>query len=116
MPTSQRRKHVLTYIEAEIRDHEQRTAKKVRPDLFWITDVNPAQADTALFTEACWFHPFQTEPVALFSEHPPISGGSQEYAFGHTYLGQEGMVRFYQQLNERPPMTSLESDLDDVIS
>jgi hypothetical protein len=31
-------------------------------------------------------------------------------------FGQEGMVRFYQQLNERPPMTSLESDLDDVIS
>lgn len=65
VPSAHRRELVRTYIEAEIADHEQLVGKKVRPDLFWITEADPRELDKAFFTEPLWVHPFVSEAVPL---------------------------------------------------
>ena len=115
VPTAHRRKLVTSYIEAEIAAHERETGTKVRPDLFWITDADPREADTDLFTAPCWVHPFANAPVALLDTHAATTGSGREYAFNAGYLGEHGMLRFYQSLGERPPMTSLETGLDEIV-
>lgn len=114
-PTPHRRKLIATYIEAEIAEHEQRAGKKVRPDLFWITDVDPKEADADLFTAPCWHHPFKSNPVPLLDLSPSARPGGRETAFSANYLGEPGMLRFYQELGQRPPATALESDIDETV-
>jgi hypothetical protein len=114
VPSAHRRNLVRAYIEAEIAEHEKLVGKKVRPDLFWITDADPRALDTALFTEPVWVHPFASNAVALLDTELPAPG-AREDAFNAAFLGAHGMLRFYQNINERPPVTSLETDIDEVI-
>ena len=83
--------------------------------MFFVTEVDPVEAGADLFASACWYHPFQAEPVRLFDVPTPASGGGREYAFASGMMGQEAMLRFYRDINERPPMTSLEADLDEFV-
>jgi len=110
VPDPQRLKIVLTAIETEIRQHEQQAGKKVRPDLFWVTAAAPKIAKDQLFTGPLWYHPFQPQPVPLLDL---TSAGASEHAFNAGYIGEEGMLKFYDSIGERPPLTSLETGIDD---
>lgn len=114
VPTPHRHTLVRAYIEAEITAHETLGGKPVRPDLFWITEADPRQLDAALFTTPVWSHPFHKERVALLDPGISAAGGHED-AFSAHFLGEHGMLRFYQNLNERPPMTSLETDLEEIV-
>ena len=113
VPTAHRRDLVHAYIEAEIADHEKLMGKKVRPDLFWITATDPREVDTALFTAPVWVHPFGSGTVSLLDLNLPASGGRED-AFTANFLGEHGMLRFYQSLGERPPGTALETDIGEI--
>ncbi len=43
----------------------------------------------------------------------PASGGRED-AFTANFLGEHGMLRFYQSLGERPPGTALETDIGEI--
>jgi hypothetical protein len=113
VPTAHRRDLVRGYIEAEIAAHERTTGTKVRPDLFWITDADPREADTDLFLAPCWVQPFRGATAALLAPSGPA--GEREHAFTPGFLGEHGMLRFYQSLGERPPATSLETGIEEIV-
>jgi hypothetical protein len=113
VPTAHRLGVVRAAVEAEVAAHEGATGARVRPDLFWLTDADPRRAGPGLFTEPLWRHPFAAAPVSLLEAGP--AAGGREHALSAGFLGEQGMLRFYRDIGARPPATSLETDIEEVV-
>jgi hypothetical protein len=94
VPNALRRKQILSWIEAELRDEHQEDLA----NLFRVTDADPIAADKALFARPLWYVPFAPAPLPLLAAASTQATDTGDREVLRTfYLSEDQAKRFLER-------------------